>query len=86
MSSDDYRYKKARKGLCHAGFPYFTGRIRIKIWWGWRPCNLLFNHLIIKYINDLYFTLRCNKGIKKVLWLKNKHILNVMTSSEELNS
>ena len=39
MSSDDYRYKKAREGLCHAGFPYFTGRIRIKIWWSWRELN-----------------------------------------------
>jgi len=53
---------------------------------GWRPCNPLFNCLIIIYINDLYFTLRCNKGIKKVLWLKINHILNVMTSGEELNS
>ncbi|EAA6834425.1 hypothetical protein DRX95_23700 [Salmonella enterica subsp. enterica] len=53
---------------------------------GWRPCNRLFNYLIIKYINYLCFTLRCNEGIKKVLWLKNKHILNVMTSGEELNS
>lgn len=54
--------------------------------WCWRPCNLLFNYLIIKYINYLYFTLRCNEGIKKVLRLKNKHILNVMTNGEELNS
>ncbi len=53
---------------------------------GWRPCNPLFNYLIVIYINDLYFTLRCNKGIKKVLWLKINHILNVMTSGEELNS
>ncbi|EAA9359371.1 hypothetical protein Y847_22445 [Salmonella enterica subsp. enterica] len=45
---------------------------------GWRPCNTSFNALIIKCINDLYFTLRCNKGIKKVLWLKISHILNVM--------
>lgn len=64
----------------------FYCRCPVAVLSSWRPCNLLFNHLIIKYINDLYFTLRCNKGIKKVLWLKNKHILNVMTSSEELNS
>ncbi|EAA2620119.1 hypothetical protein DMT57_23715 [Salmonella enterica] len=53
---------------------------------GWRPCNPLFNTLIIIHINVLYFTLRCNKGIKKVLWLKINHILNVMTNGEELNS
>ncbi len=52
----------------------------------WRPCNTSFNALIIKCINDLYFTIRCDRGIKKVLWLKISHILNVMTSGEELNS
>lgn len=49
-----------------------------EFWWSWRPCNTSFNALIIKCINGLYFTLRCNKGIKKVLWLKISHILNVM--------
>lgn len=48
------------------------------IFGGWRPCNTSFNALIIKCINGLYFKLRCNKGIKKVLWLKISHILNVM--------
>lgn len=57
-----------------------------EFWWSWRPCNPLFNTLIIIHINVLYFTLRCNKGIKKVLWLKINHILNVMTNGEELNS
>lgn len=80
MFSDNDRQKKARRACAMRAFctsPDVSG---------WRPCNRLFNHLIIKYINYLYFTLRCNEGIKKVLWLKNKHILNVMTSGEELNS
>lgn len=75
--------------LCHTPkekrpeTPRESGRY---IWWSWRPCNPLFNTLIIIHINVLYFTLRCNKGIKKVLWLKINHILNVMTNGEELNS
>ncbi len=78
--------QKSPQGLRRAGFLYFTGHIRIIIWWSWRPCNTSFNALIIKCINDLYLTLRCNRGIKKVLRLKISHILNVMTSGEELNS
>lgn len=81
-------HKKARRACAVRAFrtsSVDSGDRRWRIL-GWRPCNPLFNYLIVIYINDLYFTLRCNKGIKKVLWLKINHILNVMTSGEELNS
>gem|GEM_PF-1717278 len=39
MFSDNDRHKKSPQSLCHAGFLYFTGRIRIIIWWSWRELN-----------------------------------------------
>ncbi|EBJ8543309.1 hypothetical protein D0661_13045 [Salmonella enterica] len=40
---------------------------------GWRPCGFWYNLLICMVIFVLVFTMRCNRGIKKVLWLKNNH-------------
>ncbi|OKN65144.1 hypothetical protein AM422_003157 [Klebsiella pneumoniae] len=34
MFSDNDRHKKSPQSLCHAGFLYFTGSIRIMIWAG----------------------------------------------------
>lgn len=47
MFSDNDRHKKSPQSLCHAGFLYFTGRIRIIIWWSWMKATPNTNCLIL---------------------------------------
>lgn len=60
MFSDNDRHKKSPQGLCHAGFLYFSGRIRIMIWWSWRELNPRPKFLHPRYyMLSLVFTFAC---------------------------
>ncbi len=57
MFSDNDRHKKSPQSLCHAGFLYFTGRIRIIIWWSWRELNPRpkFLHTILTHVKTMNY-------------------------------
>lgn len=64
MFSDNDRHKKSPQSLCHAGFLYFTGSIRIMIWC-WRPCVLFYTYMIFMVIFVQLLIKGSLKGPKK---------------------